>query len=153
MASDGRIINIHCKIFMSNQGYPLFECLAFELKKVENNPNSMPLVECDTSSVRAVKLTISGVVAECLRRLNLFSKKRWPGTNFFGLASSIYRKNLEKYSTDPADSNTSIDQEHDSGYNSLLSITDDDIDTNNGEVSVLDEFSLSSNKTLYIPMA
>ena len=85
---DGRRISIHCNIFESQCGKPLFRCTAFPLL-LSNDYHNNNNVEELYSVVRS-KITV--VVADCLKGLNLSSKKKWPGTVFFGLTSAEYRK-------------------------------------------------------------
>uniref|UniRef100_A0A7M5WU97 Uncharacterized protein n=2 Tax=Clytia hemisphaerica TaxID=252671 RepID=A0A7M5WU97_9CNID len=83
---DSRVIKLICEINKEPKYlYPIFKCTAF---KEEDITFQAPI--CSVS-----KLKISNVASAILQELKLTTEKIWPGTNFFGLTSSAYRKFLE----------------------------------------------------------
>ena len=78
---DGRHL-IFCEIFKTEFGYPKYKCTVYDKDNVS-----------DGKEIKTVEeFSISGVVKSLIKELGLFTKKSWPGTNFYGLTTSGYNK-------------------------------------------------------------
>jgi len=77
---NGQSFKVFCEIFSSNQNYPLFKCNVFN--------------DSDELLASITRPKISSAVHSCLKEMHLVTKKRWAGTQFFGLTTSDYHAKL-----------------------------------------------------------
>lgn len=89
------IFEIFCKIIKSTTGKPVFVCEVFKKSNVEDEEN-----DCLKQPYLVVRsLTATGVVRHLFLKLNIKSKKKWPGSCFYGLSLHLYREKLNNLTT------------------------------------------------------